>query len=526
MCVSTLKILNRSTVRVPGLSSSFYDVPCGKCWQCQQARRDGWYIRNVFEYLQMQHHNGWCLFLTLTYNNENLPKVHGIPSFCKEDLQKYIKRFRMRLTRHLSTVLKAHNVPKYSDLSKSLVKSNIRYFVSCENGEKRHRPHYHILIYCLSDNINKYMARNIAINAWYKGFAVPSAENDGFVLDLRGIKYVSKYVGKSMTDDDYYYNCIDVFRNRKKSIDAEFTVLSKWLEYDNIKDDVLSKHKRLNSLSNQLHDIIVDLEKNRPFVLSSKQFGMFAFSDYCPKDYKLTRSLFEDGIVHLPASDNKTIDNKVLPQYFNRKLMYNTFVEKIDNGKYKVKYKLNDFGIDVKTKRFEKYFKHFDEKCSKLLGAFLYSEKQFLDDVKRLAPSLSTLDDVYSFLTKHIFKDDFKQYALLYSNYSDYLSDDSQYCNMLHEYRPLCVIDVYQFRQYVGSCSDVLQLDNDSIDNYYSYWVDILSNIHVLNQNQHFRVCLDILNLLLFYNNQVLTVDRYRDDITYQHNRWLNEMSN
>lgn len=521
MCVSPLKILNRSKVQVPGLSSTHYNVPCGQCWQCQQAKRDSFYIRNFFEYLHTKENNGWTLFLTLTYNDENLPKVHGIPCFRKEDVQKYMKRFRMRLTRHLAFLYRANGSPKASDIAKLLVKENIRYFVSSENGEKRHRPHYHILIYCLSDKISPWLGRSIACNSWGLGFAVPSEQNFGFVDSLSGIKYVSKYVGKSTTDDAYYYRCIDVFSERLKRLESQHSSLVKWLDDDKSSVDVLPKVERLHYLILETRQIVSDLSDNKPFLLCSKGLGMFALSKFCPTNYRLTRELFGLGKINISGSDNKSIDSKILPQYYSRKLMYDVFVEKVED-KYNVQYKLNDFGIDLKCERFERYFSQFDENLQKLLSRPLSNERKFLSVVNEYGFGFSSVDDVKSFLTKHIYNPYFKEYALLYSSYSSYFDSHSYYCPLSVNYQPLCLSDVYRFRQYLGSASDVLQLDISNIDEYQSYWYDILSNIHYFHT--HFSWFSNLLTILEYYklfSDDLNTIQRQIDDEVAQHNRWL-----
>ena len=176
MCVSPLKILNRSKVQVAGLTPEYYHVPCGQCWQCQQARRDGFTVRSIFEFMQAQHLGGFTLFLTLTYNDSHLRMFRGVPIFCKDDVQKYLKRVRINIQRYLEK-----RVGK--DLARKIVSNNIRYMLSSENGEKRHRPHYHLLFFVETPNINKWIFRKIAIDTWDCGFCVPSKENFGFVTD-------------------------------------------------------------------------------------------------------------------------------------------------------------------------------------------------------------------------------------------------------------------------------------------------------------------------------------------------------
>ena len=64
-----------------------------------------------------------AFFITLTYNNENLPPGDEL---CKRDLQLFIKRLRK-------------------------VNPGIRYFAIGEYGEEGKRPHYHAVIFNLID---------------------------------------------------------------------------------------------------------------------------------------------------------------------------------------------------------------------------------------------------------------------------------------------------------------------------------------------------------------------------------------
>ena len=65
-------------------------VPCGKCMACRVKRTMEWSVRILDEASYYKTNT----FLTLTYNDENLPKDG---SLSKEEVQKYLKRLRERL---------------------------------------------------------------------------------------------------------------------------------------------------------------------------------------------------------------------------------------------------------------------------------------------------------------------------------------------------------------------------------------------------------------------------------------------
>lgn len=116
------KIVNPSGKRsvVFNLADGFKDmpiqVPCGQCINCRLNRSRQWAIRCVHEAAQYEDN---C-FVTLTYNNDNLPE-NG--SLVLEDFQKFFKRLRKKFG------------------------SGIRFFHCGEYGERFARPHYHACIF-------------------------------------------------------------------------------------------------------------------------------------------------------------------------------------------------------------------------------------------------------------------------------------------------------------------------------------------------------------------------------------------
>lgn len=100
-------------------------VPCGKCEACQHNRTVEW-VQRIQDEFQFSR-NG--VFLTLTYNDENLPQYVN-----KEDVQKFFKRLRKRC--EPSSIKGLHN-SRYRPL---------RYFLTSEYGPLHNRPHYHAIV--------------------------------------------------------------------------------------------------------------------------------------------------------------------------------------------------------------------------------------------------------------------------------------------------------------------------------------------------------------------------------------------
>lgn len=137
-------------------------VGCGKCPACQAGKRREWFTRIMMEYKTCKT----CYFITLTYNDEHLPKK-GVD---KRECQLFLKRLRKACP------------------------SPIRYFLCSEYGSKTHRPHYHMILFDFPST-NAQIVANSVLEAWsIRG------ENIGFVyvcgFGEAAAMYVTKYVLK------------------------------------------------------------------------------------------------------------------------------------------------------------------------------------------------------------------------------------------------------------------------------------------------------------------------------------------
>lgn len=152
------------------------NIPCGKCTGCRLNRSRIWAIRCVHE---ASLHPENC-FITLTYNDENLP--HDL-SLNKAHHQKFMKRLR-----------------KYIGGEK-----RIKYFHAGEYGSKGQRPHYHTILFnydfkdkeLLSErNGNLLYTSPLLSKIWDKGFVTIGD------VTFESAAYVARYCLKKINEVD------------------------------------------------------------------------------------------------------------------------------------------------------------------------------------------------------------------------------------------------------------------------------------------------------------------------------------
>lgn len=180
-------------------------IPCGQCIGCRLERSRQWAIRCVHE-AQMHEENS---FLTLTYNNDNLPPYGTL---VKRDVQLFMKRLRKWIW------------AKY--------RKKIRYYYCGEYGPKFSRPHYHIILFGFQfkdrelwriENGNKvYISKELA-KIWGNGYTTIGD------VTFESAAYVSRYItkkitGKAATD---HYTVIDPDTGEIIGMQPEFTDMSR-----------------------------------------------------------------------------------------------------------------------------------------------------------------------------------------------------------------------------------------------------------------------------------------------------------
>ena len=180
MCVSPLRIPYPG--KLYGLKGRFYlDVPCGHCFECLNSKRNDAIVKIYNELLECSS----AYFVTLTYRQETVPEVHEIASgevlftLCYRDVQNWFKRSRRNC--------------QYYGISTE----GFRYFVCGEYGSKTLRPHYHVLLFNLSDSaLNRFLAD------WQVNYGFVNSKKCDLSTQsaVKLSQYVSKYLTKSKLD--------------------------------------------------------------------------------------------------------------------------------------------------------------------------------------------------------------------------------------------------------------------------------------------------------------------------------------
>ena len=174
-----------------------YRVPCGRCLPCQKKRRSDWSLRLEHEYLAADS----AFFITLTYDDHNLPFHYYKNVYKKDDKGKIIDRWKVLQKSNYPTTNKKdlidyvkrlrYDHKKYNQKHNTKAQS-LRYYGVGEYGSKSRRPHYHLLLF----NID---IANLApiYNQWKR----KGHKNKlGFVhvgtVSSASINYVTKYMFK------------------------------------------------------------------------------------------------------------------------------------------------------------------------------------------------------------------------------------------------------------------------------------------------------------------------------------------
>lgn len=221
-----------------------YDVPCGKCEECKRSKINGLTARAYQEYLDNDKR---AIFVTLTYNDYNLPCIpvfQGFPIAIPLELsaeegeflltpdgnfhrthkfvscwnRKHISKFFKSLNQkillfkaNLSGIPrykydesgKRYQNPDFSDLLKDIRKPYIKYLLTCERGKKfSQRPHYHAIIYSTDPLITTDLLKQYVRELWTYGYSYNLAISRSHT---KAIQYVTKYITKDFNDAVFQY---------------------------------------------------------------------------------------------------------------------------------------------------------------------------------------------------------------------------------------------------------------------------------------------------------------------------------
>lgn len=147
-------------------------APCGKCNVCRVQRSNQWALRCMHE---LKQYGNKAVFVTLTYNEENLPKNKTL---VKDDLQKFWKRLR-----------------------KNLKGRKISYFACGEYGSRYDRPHYHAIIFGLDPFSLK--DKDVLKKSWtFCNWEMLSHYFEP--VSFQNCRYITKYLWQSKEKSEQY----------------------------------------------------------------------------------------------------------------------------------------------------------------------------------------------------------------------------------------------------------------------------------------------------------------------------------
>lgn len=194
-----------------------FHLPCGKCVGCQIDKANSWAIRCWHETLQYKNN----IFVTLTYNNDNLPIDESVN---KRVIQLFLKKLRMSIYRdyldeNKIPYTKKLNKEELSKVKKDLEKLKIKHFTKGEYGSKYGRPHYHMIIF-------NYMPDDLILYDYNRSYPLYKSEK---LEKIWGNGLIT--IGNATMDAALY--CIKYMAkitNKKKRpdwLEPEFTLMSK-----------------------------------------------------------------------------------------------------------------------------------------------------------------------------------------------------------------------------------------------------------------------------------------------------------
>ena len=160
-------------------------VPCGRCIGCRLERSRSWAVRCTHE-ASLYEKN--C-FITLTYNQENLPLSGTL-------VVKHFQNFMKKLRRTYGP--------------------GIRFFHCGEYGEQLKRPHYHACLFN-HDFPDKQYWKDIRDNKYYLSKSLEEIWGKGFCsitdLTFKTAAYAARYITKKITGEkaDTHYETMDPY---------------------------------------------------------------------------------------------------------------------------------------------------------------------------------------------------------------------------------------------------------------------------------------------------------------------------
>ena len=182
-------------------------IPCGKCANCRKKDKNRLVSRLTLE----DRIAVSAFFVTLTYNDQHLPIINGVPSLNPKHVTDFIKRVR----NYLNGVGKAG--PYKIGVDQKAIHDNLKaqgknfkYFLVGDYGDVYQRPLYHLILYNIHHEMKIPLTR-----LWGKGkidFQAPRNAQST-------IQYSASYMVKQA---NYPFGAIKPFRRMSRNLGLGF----------------------------------------------------------------------------------------------------------------------------------------------------------------------------------------------------------------------------------------------------------------------------------------------------------------
>ena len=352
MCLSPIKSVSNKRYFLPGRWESWYnEFPCGECAECRQDRQLQEYVRAQWmakECLNVNH--GYVVFDTLTYNDYNLPHIQDVLNDLEVRIpDRFIKPYlNMSCFRPYDWRMFLVRLRRYLSYHYGVSDGCFDYLMASEYGSDKEyvddngivrkgteRPHMHVVFYVNvpQDVIDPVDFSNAVHLCWNKG-KCDGVQDKGlrYFLDkrlftikdkdslsisvLNVVSYVSKYIGKQESFEGKFGPIMD---------DLLIDLLQ---DYDIQSIDDLWKLKKSDYKKYKL--IKKFMKSVRPFSRKSHGYGEY-YVEWLQSDDPEAVLEFDrvckTGSVCLPMNKSQKKYNCRLPQYYVRKLFYDSYVD-------------------------------------------------------------------------------------------------------------------------------------------------------------------------------------------------------
>lgn len=185
--------------------------PCGKCALCQAKRRRDWSFRLGVEL----NYSTSAYFVTMTYDETNIPKINGVGTLRKRDCQLFLKRLRNEQRKRVSKIHKC-NLKTAGKLIMKIPEYRIKYYLVGEYGDRTRRPHYHALIFNLMPSIKDTIGQIWKYGSCKVGTVTPSS-----------INYCTKYMLKQQFGKKDWRDKPFTLMSRRPAIGSQYLEHSK-----------------------------------------------------------------------------------------------------------------------------------------------------------------------------------------------------------------------------------------------------------------------------------------------------------